>query len=77
MLWTYTRSNQTLHVETWFDAARKEFRLVIRRFDGTEQVEIFADTAAFQNRLSSLERQLEGERWQTESAVAIHDAWKL
>ena len=55
----------------------KDFRLVIRRFDGTEQVETFADAATFQTRLTSLERQLEAESWQTQSAVAMHDGWKL
>ena len=74
VIWTYARTNQTLYVETWFD---EEFRLVIRQCDGTEQVEIFSDAATFQTPLSSLERQLEAQSWQTQSAVAMHDGWKL
>ena len=77
MIWTYARTNQLLHLETWYDPSNKEFRLIIRRFDGTEQVETFVDAATFQTRLINLERQLEAESWRTESAVAMHDGWKL
>jgi hypothetical protein len=77
MIWTYARSNETLHVETWFDPTHKDFRLIIRRVDGTEQVETFDDAATFQNRLSRLEHQLEAESWRTQSAMAMHDGWKL
>ncbi len=77
MLWIYERNNQTLHVETRFDAANKEYLLIIRSLDGKEQIERFPDAPSFQSRLSSLERQLEAERWETHSAVAMHDGWKL
>jgi hypothetical protein len=77
MIWVYSRSKQTLHVETRFDRTHEEYRLVIRRFDGTEQVETFKDAATFQSRLSSLERQLEAESWQTHNAIAIHEGWRF
>ena len=77
MLWIYERNNQTLQVETRFDAANKEYVLIIRSLEGTEQVERFPDAPSFQSRITSLERQLEAEHWETQSAVAMHDGWKL
>lgn len=77
MISIYARTNQTLHVETTFDVIHKEFRLVIRRFDGTEHVETFADAGTFQARLGSLERQLVAESWQHNNSVPISDGWKL
>jgi len=77
MLWIYERSNQTLQVETRFDEGNREYLLILRPLDGTEQVERFPDQASFQARIASLERQLESEHWQTRSAVAMHDGWNL
>jgi hypothetical protein len=77
MLWIYERNNQKLHVETRFDAANREYLLIIRPLDGTEQIERFPDAPSFQSRLTSLERQLEAEHWETHSAVAMHDGWTL
>ena len=69
MLWIYERNNQTLRVETRFDAVNKEYLLIIRSLDGTDQVERFPDAPSFQARITSLERQLEAEHWATQSAV--------
>jgi hypothetical protein len=77
MLWIFKRSAQTLHLETRFDAVNKEYLLIIRPFNGTEQVEKFPDTASFQRRVADLERQLAAEHWQTHSAVTMHDGWTL
>jgi len=77
MLWIYERNNQTLQVETRFDAANKEYVLIIRSREGTEQIERFPDAPSFQSRITSLERQLEAEHWETQSAVAMHDGWGL
>ena len=77
MLWIYERSSQTLRIETRFDNATKEYVLITRRPDDTEQVERFRDPASFQTRLDSLERQLETEEWQSRSVTALHDGWKL
>jgi hypothetical protein len=77
MLRIYERSNQTLQVETRFDSASKEYVVIIRPLDGTEQVERFPDATGFQSRLESLERQLEADHWQNQSAIALPDAWKL
>jgi hypothetical protein len=77
MLWIYERNNQKLHVETRFDGANKEYLLIIRALDGTEQVERFPDAPSFQARIGSLERQLEAEHWETHSTVAMHDGWKV
>ena len=77
MLWIYERSNQTLRIETRYDSATKEYVLIIRRIDDTEQVERFPDGPSFQARLDSLERQLDAEEWQNRSVTALHDGWKL
>ena len=78
MLLIYERSDQqTLQVETRFDADTREYVLIIRRPDATEQVERFRDPTSFRNRLTDLEQQLEDERWQKGSAMALPDAWKL
>ena len=77
MLWIYERNNKRLQVETRFDAVNKEYLLIIRSLDGTDQVERFPDAPSFQSRIASLERQLEAEHWETRSAVAMHDGWKL
>lgn len=77
MLWTYERSNQTLRIETRFDNATKEYVLITRHPDATEQVERFREPASFQVRLDSLERELEAEQWQNRSVIALHDGWKL
>ncbi len=77
MLWTYERSNQMLRIETRFDNATKEYVLIVRRPDATEQVERFSDPASFQTRLDSLERQLDAEEWENRSVTALHDGWRL
>jgi len=77
MLWIYERSNQTLRIETRYDNATKEYVLITRRVDGTEQVERFLDGPSFQARLASLERQLDAEQWQNRSVTALHDGWRL
>ena len=73
----YERSNQTLQVETRFDSGTREYVLIIRGLDRTEQVERFPDATGFRNRLADLERQLDAEHWQNRSATALPDAWKL
>jgi hypothetical protein len=78
MLLIYERSHQqTLQVETRFDADTREYVLIIRRPDATEQVERFRDPTSFRRRLTDLEHQLEDEQWQKRSATALPDAWKL
>jgi hypothetical protein len=77
MLWIYERNNQAMQVETRFDSVHKEYVLIIRALDGTEQIERFPDAPSFQSRIISLERQLEAEHWETHSAVALHDGWTL
>jgi hypothetical protein len=77
MLWIYERSNQTLRIETRFDNATDEYVLITRRADGTEQIERFPDAPSFQVRLDGLERQLDAERWQNRSVIALHDGWKI
>jgi hypothetical protein len=78
MLLIYERSpQQTLWVETRFDADTREYVLIIRRPDATEQVERFRDQTSFRRRLAALEHQLEDEQWQNRSATALPDAWKL
>ena len=77
MLLIYERSPQTLQVETRFDADTREYVLIVRRPDATEQVERFRDSTSFRSRLTDVEHQLEAERWQTRSATALVDAWNL
>lgn len=78
MLLIYQRSHdQTLQVETRFDADTREYVLIVRRPDATEQVERFRDPTSFRSRLTDLDYQLESDRWQTQSATALPDAWKI
>jgi hypothetical protein len=78
MLLIYEGSHhQTLQVETRFDADAREYVLIVRRPNATEQVERFRDSTSFRRRLTDLEHQLEDERWQKRSATALPDAWKL
>jgi hypothetical protein len=77
MLWVFERDKQTLWVETRFDDATKEYMLIVRRLDGTEQVERFKDSISFQVRIDSLREQLEAERWTSDTAISLRDGWKL
>lgn len=73
MLWIYERSDRTLRVEARLDNANKEYLLVIRRIDGTEQVERFPDAASFHGRITHLEKQLDTGDWQTRTTLEPQD----
>jgi hypothetical protein len=76
MVWTFERSNETLHIEMRIDHTRQEYALIIRA-DGAEQIDHFPDGVSFQMRVVALERQLAKEQWHTDRTVPMRDAWKL
>jgi hypothetical protein len=77
MVWLFERGEQTLRLETRFDAVSEDYLLIVHRTDGTA-MERFADADAFRSRLEILERQLEDERWQRAPApIFLRDGWRL
>jgi hypothetical protein len=71
MVWFWTRANQQLQLDTWYDNDTAEFVVTVHRFDGPEETERFRDIAAFRARLVVLERQLETEHWTHEGPPII------
>jgi len=63
MLWFFQRDNEYLRIETTHDRANGAFTLIVHRADGTQEMEMFVDHAAFESRLEALEQQLVAERW--------------
>lgn len=77
MLWIYKRGSESLRVEARFDTDTQEYVLIFYRDDGTQQTERFEDTIAFQNRLETVEKQLDRERWSSDGARLRSDGWKI
>jgi hypothetical protein len=78
MIWLFHRDEHTLQVETHFDNSTAEFVLAVRQADGTQQEERFKDVSLFGNRLDSLEKQVEAERWTATGApIFLRDGWKI
>jgi hypothetical protein len=76
MLWFFERSDQKIELETRFDNAAAEYVLIVRRPDGREQVERFADASSFRTRLVALEQGLETEHWHnTGPPVILPEGW--
>ena len=63
MIWFWSRAAEKLQIETRFDNDTKEYMLTIRYPDNRQEFERFPDVTSFQKRLTSLERQLESDRW--------------
>jgi hypothetical protein len=63
MIWFWSRAKEKMQLETRFDNDTKEYLLTIRYPDGRQEFERFPDITSFQQRLVSLERQLEADHW--------------
>jgi hypothetical protein len=63
MIWFWSRESEKLQLETRFDNDTNEYLLTIRYSDDRQEFERFPDVASFQQRLTSLERKLEADRW--------------
>jgi hypothetical protein len=63
MIWFWSRESEKLQLETRFDNDTNEYLLTIRYSDNRQEFERFPDVTSFQHRLTSLERQLEADRW--------------
>jgi hypothetical protein len=71
MIWFWSRAKEKLQLETRFDNDTREYLLTIRYSDSRQEFERFPDVASFQQRLSSLERQLEADHWVQSGAPAF------
>jgi hypothetical protein len=72
MLWIYEREQTRLLIVTRIDRLRGGYVLDMEWPDGRRVVERFATSSAMQQRLSALERSLDGEQW-VRAAVAVMD----
>ncbi|HEV3214112.1 MAG TPA: hypothetical protein VGZ27_00230 [Vicinamibacterales bacterium] len=77
MIWLFERNTESIQIETRHDPVSGGFVLIVRRPDGTEQTERFADAESFRARLEIFETQLEGDNWARRGQVFLHDGWKL
>jgi hypothetical protein len=72
MIWFWSRAKEQLQLETRFDNDTREYLLTIRYADNRQEFERFRDVASFQQRLTSLERQLEADHW-VQSGTPVFD----
>ena len=72
MIWFWSRAKEQLQLETRFDNDTREYVLTIRYSDNRQEFERFPDVASFQQRLTSLERQLEADHW-VQSGTPVFD----
>jgi hypothetical protein len=63
MVWFFERGEEILRIETAHNRTAGEYVLTLHFPGSTERVERFADEAACQERLETLERQLRSDRW--------------
>ena len=78
MIWLFERAEETLEVETHYEAATGEYLLTVKRPDGSQQTERFLHVATFRDRLERLETMLDREKWVPNGAPSpLHDGWKL
>ena len=72
MIWFWSRAKEQLQLETRFDNDTREYVLSIRHANNRQEYERFRDVASFQQRLASLERQLEADHW-VQSGTPVFD----
>jgi hypothetical protein len=72
MIWFWSRAKEKLQLETRFDNDTREYLLTIRYPENRQEFERFPDVASFQQRLTSLERQLEANHW-VQSGAPVFD----
>jgi hypothetical protein len=71
MLWFFQRDNEYLRIETIHDSVGGAFTLAVHMTDGTCLTELFAEQAAFEERLGALEQQLLADRWTARSSAQL------
>ena len=71
MIWFWSRATEKLQLETRFDNDTKEYLLTIHYADDRQEFERFPDVTSFQARLTSLEKQLEADRWEQSGTPAF------
>jgi hypothetical protein len=63
MIWFFTRGTEEVRIETRYDTATHQFVIDIRRTDRATETERFDTLREFKKRVSTLEKELETERW--------------
>ena len=63
MVWFFERSDGKMEVETRFDNDTFEYVIVVRKPEGRERAEAYADAGSFRSRLVALEQELLADRW--------------
>ena len=71
MLWFFQRGEEYLRIETTYDWRSGEFALIVDKADGTQKTETFADQAAFEQRLATMERQLVADNWRAKGSTVL------
>ena len=79
MIWLFERGDRVARLVTRFDPPTAEYVLEMEWSDGLATTERFADVAAFQSRILTLEKQLLSEEWRQASGsptLISEDWWK-
>jgi hypothetical protein len=71
MIWFWSRAAEKLQLETRFDNDASEYVLTIHYPDNRQEFERFPDVTSFQQRLTSLEKQLEADHWEQSGTPAL------
>ena len=76
MIWFYERAAEKLLAETRFDNGTREYVLVLHWPNGRSETERFSSVAAFQERVNSLQAELQNAQWlQTGPPAVLPDGW--
>ena len=77
MVWMYQRDQQSVTLETRFDADTTSYQLIWRYPDGTSQTEAFPDSASFMVRVQAVEQGLLGTGWALAGPpTVLADGWQ-
>lgn len=71
MLWFFQRGDEYLRIETTHNRNSGAYALTVYRADGTQEMEMFVDQAAFESRLEALERQLVADHWTPKGSALL------
>lgn len=80
MLWIYQRGPDELRVETSFDNATGEYKIITSRGPShvDKTIERFRSPELFRVRLEGLEQEIAVDRWEsTGSPIILRDGWKI
>jgi hypothetical protein len=75
MLWSFTRRNQALQIETRYDNKTAEYVGIIRHPDGREDVQRFSDAGAYGDWLGAFEAHLQQDQWRRGAVEILRDGW--